>query len=236
MTSHPSSTPSRRVVVVEDSELLRQSIVRFLTTAGLQVVAQLGSAEALLAVVAQDRPHVVVLDVRLPPTHTDEGIRAAISLRRAHPAVGVLVLSTYVEGEWARQLFSAGTSATGYLLKDRITEHAFVEAIEHVGDGGTVVDPEVVSLLMAAQRRSEVLSALTDREREVLELMAQGRSNAGIGQALFLSPRTIEAHVASIFAKLPIVLDEPTSNKRVLAVLAYLQEVSPWRRADEDRG
>ena len=134
------------------------------------------------------------------------------------------MLSTFVEGGWARQLFAAGAAGVGYLLKDRVNEAAFVDAIHRVCAGGTVVDPEVVTQLMADERRSAALADLSERERAVLALMAQGRSNAGIGQALFLSPRTVEAHIASIFTKLPVVLDEPTLNKRVLAVLAFLQD------------
>jgi DNA-binding NarL/FixJ family response regulator len=165
----------------------------------------------------------VILDVRLPPTYTDEGIRAALALRRAHPAVGVLVLSTYAEGPWASDLFADGGSGVGYLLKDRVDDvAALVEAVDRVAQGGSVVDPEVVSRLLAVTRRRSLLDPLSAREREVLGLMAEGMSNVGIGSRLFLSPRTVEAHIATIFTKLPLDGDDNTLNRRVLAVLAFL--------------
>ncbi len=215
-----------RVVLVEDSELFRHTLARFLSVAGLQVVAELGSAEPLMAVVERERPDVVILDVRLPPTHTDEGIRAAVGLRNARSDVAVLVLSTYVEGTWARHLFAGGSAGVGYLLKDRVNGADFIDAIRRVNAGGTVVDPEVVSQLLGADRSFSVMGRLSERERAVLTLMAQGRSNAGIGQALFLSPRTVEAHIASVFSKLSIRADDHTANKRVLAVLTFLQDNS----------
>jgi DNA-binding NarL/FixJ family response regulator len=214
-----------RVVLVDDSTLFREGLAGLLRRAGLLVVASLSSTSALPAVLEADRPDVVVLDVRMPPTHTDEGIQAAVQLRRTHPKVGVLVLSTYAEGIWANRLFVAGASGLGYLLKDRVDDvRSFIDAIARVRSGGTVVDPEVVARLVAVTSRRSAVDALSERERAVLTLMAEGRSNAGIGEALFLSARTVEAHVASIFTKLPLKADDRGSNRRVLAVLTYLQE------------
>lgn len=214
-----------RVALVDDSALFRTGVAQLLVLAGLQVVGQLPSAAAVPALVEDQHPDVVLLDVRLPPTHTDEGIRCALELRSAFPDTGVLVLSTYVEGSWARQLFAAGPSGLGYLLKDRVDDvTALVDAIERVRGGGTVVDPEVVARLVGPTGGRSALDQLSERELDVLRLMAEGRSNVGIGKALFLSPRTVEAHVASIFAKLPLDADDNTANRRVLAVLTFLQE------------
>jgi DNA-binding NarL/FixJ family response regulator len=219
------ASPPLRVVLVDDSALFRQGLSRLLQLAGVDVVAEMGSSASLPAVLDAKRPHVAVLDVRMPPTHTDEGIRTAVAIRASHPHVGVLVLSTYAEGVWANQLFSAGSAGLGYLLKDRVDDVAtLVEALDRVHAGGTVVDPEVVTRLLSLTRRRTVLDTLSQRERDVLSLMAQGRSNVGIGQALFLSPRTVEAHIASIFGKLPLAGDDNTTNRRVLAVLAFLQQ------------
>ncbi len=231
MTGPPASeAPSRpgapaRVVLVDDSVLFRQGVANLLILAGLEVVGELGNPAALPAVIEAERPDVVILDIRMPPTHTDEGIRAALAVRAGYPDIGVLVLSTYAEGVWARQLFDAGTSGLGYLLKDRVDNvTSLKDAIERVREGGTVVDPEVISRLLTSTTRHSALDALSQREREVLQLMAEGRSNVGIGKQLFVSSRTVEAHVGTIFTKLPLAAADNTSNRRVLAVLTFLQE------------
>ena len=223
-TGTSTGPTSTRVAVVDDSTLFRDGLATLLGLAGFAVVARLGSPAGLPAVLRAETPHVVVMDVRMPPTHTDEGIRAALATRAGHPDVGVLVLSTYAEGVWARRLFAEGSSRLGYLLKDRVDDVAtLVGAIDRVRAGGTVVDPEVVDRLLAISRRQESLAALTSREEEVLRLMATGRSNEGIGRALHLSPRTVEAHIAAVFTKLALPADDNTSNRRVLAALAYLE-------------
>jgi DNA-binding NarL/FixJ family response regulator len=214
-----------RVVLVDDSALFRRGVATLLSLAGLSVIGELASAAALPALLDEQRPDVVLLDVRMPPTHTDEGIRTAVAVRTGYPDIGVLVLSTYAEGAWARQLFESGSAGLGYLLKDRVDDVAtLVDAIERVRSGGAVVDPEVVSRLVTVTSRRSALDHLTDRERDVLTLMAEGRSNVGIGKALFLSSRTVEAHIASVFGKLPLDHDDNTTNRRVLAVLTFLQE------------
>ena len=211
------------VVLVDDSSLFRQGLAGLLTAARLQVVAELSGPERLFQVMAEFRPDVVILDVRMPPTHTDEGIRVAAELRLSWPDVGVLVLSTYTEALWANQLFATGSRGLGYLIKDRVDDvPTIVDAISRVASGGTVVDPEVVSRLLALNRRKSSLSALTEREQEVLGLMAEGLSNVGIGRSLFLSPRTVETYIAAVFGKLPLDAGDNNSNRRVLAVLAYL--------------
>ncbi len=217
--------PSLRVLLVDDSALFRQGLAALLTVAGLEVVGELADARFLAEEVRRSAPRVVVLDARMPPTHTDEGIRAALALRTDFPDVGVLLLSTYAEGVWANQLFSAGSAGLGYLLKDRVNDAAtLIESIRRVEGGGTVVDPDVIERLLAVTNRRSVLDELSTRELEVLGLMAEGRSNVGIGRALHLSPRTVEAYIASIFVKLPLAPDDTTSNRRVLAVLAFLQQ------------
>ena len=222
-----AAAPALRVVLVDDSTLFRQGLATLLQLAGVAVVGQLPSPAALPALLDAERPDVVILDVRMPPTHTDEGIRTAVAIRASHPQVGVLVLSTYAEGVWASRLFTAGAAGLGYLLKDRVNDVAtLVDAIDRVHAGGTVVDPEVVSRLVAVTSRRTILDGLSQRERDVLTLMAEGRSNVGIGQALFLSPRTVEAHIASIFVKLPLEGADNTSNRRVLAVLTFLQDAA----------
>jgi DNA-binding NarL/FixJ family response regulator len=214
-----------RVVLVDDSSLFRKGLAALLDAAGLKVVAELGDAVLLPDAIWQHTPHAVVLDARMPPSHTDEGIRAALQVRKEFPGVGVLVLSTYAEGTWANQLFSAGATGLGYLLKDRVNDTtALTDAIRTVSTGGAAVDPEVVERLLAVTNHRSVLDALSERERAVLCLMAQGRSNAGIGRSLHLSPRTVETYVASIFVKLPLDTDDSATNRRVLAVLAYLQD------------
>ncbi len=219
------AAPALRVILVDDSRLFREGLAALLTAAGIQVAAELGSAEQLLEAVRRHRPDAVLMDARMPPTHTDEGVRAALELRRAEPSVGTLVLSTYAEGSWAQQLFSAGYAGMGYLLKDRVDDTGtLVDAIRRVSAGGTAVDPEVIQRLLEVTAHRSALADLSPREREVLSLMAEGRSNSGIGRVLSISPRTVEAYIATIFLKLPLGDDEGSSNRRVLAVLTYLQD------------
>lgn len=213
--------PALRVVVADDSVLLREGLVRVLQEAGVEVVGAFGDADALLAAVPALAPDAVVLDVRMPPTFRDEGVRAAIALRAAHPGVAILLLSQYVEVAYAQELLAAGTGGVGYLLKDRVVSLDEVrDALERVAAGGTVLDPEVVTQLMA--RRVDPLQSLTAREREVLELMAQGRTNAAIAAALFIGVGAVEKHISSIFGKLALD-DAAGDHRRVLAVLAWLQ-------------
>lgn len=213
--------PALRVAVADDSVLLREGLVRVLQEADVEVVGAFGDADALLAAVPALAPDAVVLDVRMPPTFRDEGVRAAIALRAAHPAVAILLLSQYVEVAYAQELLAAGTGGVGYLLKDRVVSLDEVrDALERVAAGGTVLDPEVVTQLMA--RRVDPLQSLTTREREVLELMAQGRTNAAIAGALFIGVGAVEKHISSIFGKLGLD-DAAGDHRRVLAVLAWLQ-------------
>jgi DNA-binding NarL/FixJ family response regulator len=212
-----------RIVIAEDSAILRDGLVRLLTDQGHEIAAAVGDAAALRAAVARHAPELAVVDIRMPPTHTDEGLRAAIALRELNPGLGVLLFSQYVETQYAAQLLAGSAAGVGYLLKDRVAEvREFVEAVERVGQGGTVLDPEVVSQLMSA-RRAEPLAALTGREREVLSLMAEGRSNAGIARALFVTEGSVEKHVTNIFAKLGLPASDD-DHRRVLAVLRYLQQ------------
>ncbi|BCJ37425.1 DNA-binding response regulator [Actinocatenispora thailandica] len=211
-----------RVALAEDSALLREGLVRLLTEEGHQVVAAVGDADAVLAAVAEHRPQVTVLDVRMPPTHTDEGLRAALTIRQRWPAVAVLVLSQYVEKRYATQLLSGDPAGVGYLLKDRVVDvDEFLDALVRVGSGGTAFDPEVVRQLLAATTHADPLSRLTERERAVLDLMAQGHTNASIGGQLFVSRSAVEKHVNSIFAKLELP-GSGTHSRRILAVLRYL--------------
>ena len=214
-----------RVVIAEDLALLRDGLARLLRDNELEVVAAVADGPGLLAAAEAERPDVAIVDIRLPPTFTDEGLRAALELRRRLPGVAVLVVSQYVEHVYAAELLEeARGGGIGYLLKDRIPDvRDFVEAVRRVAGGGTALDPEVVSQLFARRSRDEPLERLTPREREVLALMAEGRSNAGIGEALVLTIGAVEKHVASIFAKLRLPVSE-TDNRRVLAVLAYLQQ------------
>jgi DNA-binding NarL/FixJ family response regulator len=211
-----------RVVIAEDAGLLREGLTQMLTERGHQVCAAVADGEALVEAVAEHQPDVAVVDIRMPPTHTDEGLRAAMRLRADHPGTGVLVFSQYIETKYAARLLEGNASGVGYLLKDRVADVAeFTDALERVGSGGTALDPEVVSQLLGASRRSTGLASLTTRERDVLTLMAEGRSNAGIAAGLVVSGGAVEKHVASIFAKLGL----PPSggdNRRVLAVLQYL--------------
>ena len=212
-----------RVVIAEDSALLREGLVRLLEDRGYEVAAAVGDAGSLLAAVAEHHPDVVVTDIRMPPTHTDEGLRAAAELRKLHPAVGVLVLSQYIETTYATALLAGNAGGVGYLLKDRVADSAeFTGALERVAAGGTALDPEVVTKLMRASRQIGGLGGLTPREREVLELMAEGRSNAAIAEAMVISSGAVEKHVASIFGKLGLPSSE-ADNRRVLAVLQYLR-------------
>jgi DNA-binding NarL/FixJ family response regulator len=212
-----------RVVIAEDSVLLRQGLVHLLTDADIDVVAAVGDAEALLQAVADHQPDVCVIDVRMPPQHIDEGIRAALVIRAEHPDIAVLILSQYVEERYASELLADRVTGLGYLLKDRVAEvEEFVEAIRRVGAGGTALDPEVVAQLMARSRRRDPLAALTTREASVLQLMAEGRSNAGIASALHLGEGSVEKYISSIFTK----LDLPRAHldhRRVLAVLRWVQ-------------
>ncbi len=212
-----------RVVIAEDSVLLREGISRLLVEAGFDVQDAVPDAEQLLRAVGERQPDVVVADVRMPPTHTDEGLRAALVIRRRWPAVAVLVLSQYVEERYASELLAGNTRGVGYLLKDRVADvDAFVDALRRVGNGGTALDPEVVSQLLARSRRHDPLAALTPREREVLQLMAEGRSNAGISAQLVVTEGAVEKHVSSIFTKLDLPPAE-NDHRRVLAVLRFLE-------------
>jgi DNA-binding NarL/FixJ family response regulator len=211
-----------RVVIAEDAAMMREGLNRLLTDRGHEVCAAVADAGALLTAVAQHRPDAAVVDIRMPPTHTDEGLRAALALRRTYPGTGVLVFSQYIETRYTSELLAAGASGVGYLLKDRVADVAeFADALARVAAGGTALDPEVVSQLLSATRQTAVVASLTPREREVLTLMAEGRSNAGIAAALVLSTGAVEKHVASIFGKLGLPPSE-TDNRRVLAVLRYL--------------
>jgi DNA-binding NarL/FixJ family response regulator len=211
-----------RVVIAEDAALFREGLTRLLADRGHDVLAAVADGQSLLAAVASTHPDVAVVDIRMPPTHTDEGLRAAIELRRDHPGTGVIVLSQYIETRYAAQLLEGHAAGVGYLLKDRVADVAeFAEALERVAAGGTALDPEVVSQLVRASRHAEGLATLTARERQVLALMAEGRSNAAIAAALVVTGGVIEKHVASIFSKLGLPPSE-ADNRRVLAVLRYL--------------
>jgi DNA-binding NarL/FixJ family response regulator len=211
-----------RVVIADDSVLLREGLARVLADGGFDVAAQTGDAEGLRDAVEQTDPDVAIVDVRMPPTHTDEGARAAKELRRQRPDLAVLLLSQIVEPTHALELFRDAPEGFGYLLKDRVVEiDEFFEAVRRVGHGGTAIDPEVVRQLVGRPRERDALEALTPREREVLQLMAEGRSNHGICDKLVLSPKTIETHVNSIFGKLDLA-PQPDDHRRVLAVIAFL--------------
>ncbi|MBF6183174.1 LuxR C-terminal-related transcriptional regulator [Nocardia otitidiscaviarum] len=212
------STPLR-IVIAEDNAILRDGLTGLLTERGHQVVAAVGDADTLSDVVARHRPDVAVVDVRMPPTFTDEGLIAALALRRGHPDVGVLVFSQWIETRYATELLAAGAGGVGYLLKDRVADvREFVDALTRVASGGTALDPEVVSQLMGATRQQDALSRLTPREREVLELMAQGLTNAAIAAALTVTERAVEKHIGNIFLKLDLPPSD-THHRRVLAVL-----------------
>ncbi|OXM61859.1 response regulator [Amycolatopsis vastitatis] len=211
-----------RIVIAEDSTILRQGLVELLTFRGHEVVAAVKDADALRAAVDEHTPDVSIVDIRMPPTHTDEGLRAAISLRRELPGCAILLFSQYVETKYAAQLLAGRAGGVGYLLKDRVAEVSdFLDALRRVADGETVLDPEVVSQLFSATRQTDALGGLTPREREVLGLMAEGRSNSAIAAKLFLSAGSVEKYVSSIFGKLSLPPSEG-DNRRVLAVLRYL--------------
>lgn len=213
-----------RIVIAEDSVLLREGITRIFAEYGHEVVAAVGDAGRLLAVVNEHGPDLVILDVRMPPTHTDEGLRAAIELRTQRPGTAVLVLSQYVEERYATELLALGTVGVGYLLKERVADvREFVEAAARIADGGTALDPEVVSQLFARSRRRDPLAALTPRETEVLSLMAQGSSNLAIATSLIVSAGAVEKHISAIFSKLDLPPSEH-EHRRVLAVLRYLSD------------
>jgi DNA-binding NarL/FixJ family response regulator len=211
-----------RVVVADDSVLLREGIVRLLEEAGSEVVAQSGTAEDLLRHVAMHNPDVAIVDIRMPPTQTDEGLRAAKEIRERFPKVGVLVLSQYVEPAYAMELLGENAEGVGYLLKDRVSDiDDFCAAVKRVGEGGSALDPAVISELVGRRRKNDPLEALTPREREVLELMAEGRSNQAISERMFITLRAVEKHVTSIFSKLGLPA-AAQDHRRVLAVLAFL--------------
>jgi DNA-binding NarL/FixJ family response regulator len=213
-----------RVVLADDSVLLREGIARLLVDAGFDVVGQAGNAEELMLKVRSYSPAVALVDIRMPPTHTDEGLRAAREIREHYPETGVLVLSQYVEAEYALDLLADSAEGVGYLLKDRVSDITeFAAAVRRVGEGGSALDPEVVALLVGRRRKDDPLADLTPREREVLELMAEGRSNQAIGERMFITQRAVEKHVTSIFGKLRLPADAG-DHRRVLAVLAYLRQ------------
>jgi DNA-binding NarL/FixJ family response regulator len=216
-----------RIVIAEDSAVLRAGLIEILADRGHEVVAAVADADALIAAVDQHRPDVTVVDVRMPPTHTDEGLRAAVALRRDYPGLGVLVFSQYIETSYAAELLGAkssgGAAGVGYLLKDRVVDVAeFVDALARVAAGGTALDPEVVTQLLGASRRTASLDMLTQREREVLALMAEGRSNSAVSAILVISERAVEKHIGNIFSKLGLPPSD-TDHRRVLAVLRYLE-------------
>lgn len=212
-----------RAVIAEDNVLLRDGLTRLLEAHDVTVVAAVADADGLLGVCEDHRPDVAVVDVRMPPTFTDEGLRAAVQLRRELPDVGVLVLSQYVEERYATELLAASSRGVGYLLKDRVADVGdFVDAVRRVADGGTALDPDVVTQLLGRSRRRSPLAELTPREREVLALMAEGLSNAAIARRLVVGDGAVEKHVSNVFTKLGLTVDED-ANRRVLAVLAYLE-------------
>jgi DNA-binding NarL/FixJ family response regulator len=225
----PGPAPDRtargplRIVVADDAVLLREGLVRLLSEDGHQVVAVVGDGPALVGAVVRHRPDVSVVDVRMPPAYTDEGLRAAIRVREQLPGAPMLVLSQYVEVSYAADLLADGAGAVGYLLKDRVARvEEFLDALDRVARGATVLDPQVIAQLLARQRRDDPLAALTGRERELLALMAEGHSNTAIAQRLVLSASAVEKHIGNVFAKLGLPPDD-AQHRRVLAVLAYLR-------------
>ena len=212
-----------RAVIADDSVLLREGITRLLAEDDIEVLAGVGDAEALLEAVEKYTPDLAVIDVRMPPGHRDEGLRAAMEIRQRWPGVALLVLSQFVEERYAAELLASDTRAIGYLLKDRVADVAeFIDAVRRVAGGGTALDPEVVRQIFARSRRADPLARLTGREREVLALMAEGRSNSAIAAALFLSPGALGKRVASIFTKLDLPPDDEHTHRRVMAVVRYL--------------
>lgn len=219
-----------RVILADDVVLLRAGLARLLSDAGCEVVGQAGDVEELISLVDRLRPDVAVIDVRMPPTHTVEGLGAARTIRARHPSMGILILSHHLETHNVVELINKSTGGVGYLLKDRVADpSALVAAVRDVAAGGTAIDPEVVALLLGRRRRVDPLEALTAREREVLASMAEGRSNLAIAEILSLSVKTVEKHISAVFAKLGIV-EEPVRHRRVAAVLSYL------RASGEDPG
>ena len=213
-----------RVVVADDTILLREGVARLLQDAGFEVVGQAGNGDELMLKVRSYKPDVAIVDIRMPPTHTDEGLRAAQEIREKHPGTGVLVLSQYVESGYALELLQGNAAGVGYLLKDRVSDiKEFAAAVKRVAEGGSALDPEIVSRLVGRRRGDDPLSQLTPREREVLELMAEGRSNQAIAEKMVVTLRAVEKHVTSIFGKLRLPADE-ADHRRVLAVLAYLRQ------------
>lgn len=217
-----------RIIIAEDAVLLREGLVRLLTDAGHEIVAAVGDANEFLAAIntaalsPDGPPDLAIVDVRMPPTFTDEGIRAAVLVRSQNPEVGVIVLSQYVEERYARDLIADNSGGFGYLLKDRVADvEDFLAAVAEVSDGGTVLDPEVVSQILVRTRKQDGLSDLTAREREVLQLMAEGKSNSAIAGSLYLSAGAVEKHISSIFTKFGLMADT-SENRRVLAVLRFL--------------
>jgi DNA-binding NarL/FixJ family response regulator len=224
---HESRVIGLRIVIAEDSAVVRAGLAEILTDRGHDVVAAVGDANSLQSAVAEFRPDVAIIDVRMPPGHTDEGLRAAIAIRREHPGVGILVFSQYVETRYAADLLGmrpgGGAAGVGYLLKDRVANVGeFTDAVSRVAAGGTALDPEVVTDLLTASRHGSTLAGLTEREHGVLALMAEGRSNSGIAGLLGISERAVEKHISNIFTKLGLPPSE-ADHRRVLAVLAYLR-------------
>ena len=212
-----------RAVIAEDSVLLREGITRLLAEGGIETVAGVGEAESLLQAIEINQPDLAIIDVRMPPGHRDEGLRAAIEIRRRWPEVALLVLSQFVEERYATELLSGETTSIGYLLKDRVADVAeFIEAVQRVAGGGTAVDPEVVRQLLARSQRTDPLARLTSRERQVLTLMAEGHSNTSIAKSLVISMGAVERHVTNIFMKLDLPPDDEHHQRRVMAVLHYL--------------
>ncbi len=216
-------TDTIRVAVAEDSAILRDGLVQLLIDRGFEITEAVSEAESLRASVDRDCPDVAVIDIRMPPTFTDEGLKAALELRRLHPRLGILLFSQYIETRYAAELLADDAAGIGYLLKDRVADVSdFVEALVRVASGGTALDPEVVTQLLGASRQTDSLSHLSGREREVLTLMAEGRSNAAIATALVISEGAVEKHVANIFTKLDLPVSQ-TDHRRVLAVLRFLK-------------
>jgi DNA-binding NarL/FixJ family response regulator len=212
-----------RVAIAEDSAILRDGLVQLLADRGFEITDAVGNPDLMNAAIDRDPPDVAVVDIRMPPTFTDEGLRLAIDLRRRHPGLAILLFSQYIETRYAAELLAGDAAGIGYLLKDRVADVSdFVEALVRVASGGTALDPEVVTQLLGASRQTDSLSVLTAREREVLALMAEGRSNAAIASALVISEGAVEKHVANIFTKLDLPVSQ-ADHRRVLAVLRFLE-------------
>ena len=212
-----------RIVIAEDSAILREGLAQLLGMRGHEVVAAVTDARALESAVTEHKPDVAVVDIRMPPTHTDEGLKAALTLRRQHKDLGVLLFSQYIETRFVRELLAEGSSGVGYLLKERVSDlDEFTSALDRIATGGTALDPEVVTQLFGAGRRDAGLTSLTPRERQVLELMAEGRTNSAIGKQLVVTDRAVEKHVANIFQKLNLTASDD-DHRRVLSVLKYLE-------------